>query len=151
NSAGNLAMAALGMHDVETVRDLAPRAVAAARGFNDGYQAWASAPLAWLAWRDGRPDDVIAIAEQLGSGSDSVAGDVRRANRYRWAYLLPLAAVYLDRREVGRAVEAARPVLRPGQQPLPDELAGAVSAACRAWDDGCPEEAARLLGGALGL
>ena len=47
------------------------------------------------------------------------------------------------------AIAAIRGVLADRQQSLPDELADAVTAAGQAFDEGCPDEAARLLGEAL--
>ena len=55
NSLGSLVMMAVSSHDVGTVRDLAPRAVAAAQALGCNYVSWGIAPLAWLAWQEGRP------------------------------------------------------------------------------------------------
>jgi hypothetical protein len=42
----------------------------------------------------------------------------------------------VDGRSECRAVAAVRPLLDPGQQALPDQLAAALGATCRAWDGG---------------
>jgi hypothetical protein len=133
NSLGSLVMMAVSSHDIGTVRDLAPRAVAAAQALGHNYVSWGIAPLAWLAWQEGRPDDVVRIAAEADAANE---GTTDGGNQYRWVYLLPLAAVYLARSDPGRAVAAVRPLLDPGQQALPDQLASALEATCRAWDGG---------------
>ncbi len=135
NALGSLALVALGRHDVAAVRELAPRAEAAADAVDDCLKSWATAPLAWLAWQDGRPDDVVAIA---AAARDRCPSDVPNGDSYKWVYLLPLVAVYLDRGEVGCAVAQARQVLGPDQQVLPDPLAAALRQACVAWDAAAP-------------
>jgi hypothetical protein len=144
-----LAMLALGGHDVAAVRDLTARAIRAAQAHGEEYSPLAQAPLAWLAWQDGRPDDVLRIAAEiesmaLGSRADPVPG-------YRWVYLFPLIATQLSHSDTERAVSAARPLLDSDQHGLPHELDAAVAAACQAWDRGRGEEAAAGLRAALGL
>jgi hypothetical protein len=144
NSLGSLVVMALSSHDVDTVRDLAPRAIAAAAPLGRNNVPWAMAPLAWLAWQDGRPDDVVRIAAEVDAADEVAAGDEAAAgagNRYRWVYLLPLAATYLARSDPGQAVAAVRPLLNPGQQALPGRLEAALRAACGAWDTGGRDEA----------
>jgi len=144
----SLLMAALTGHDLEVARELAPRAVEAARPLGRQQVTWVRAPLAWLAWQDGNADEALRIAADLGpvDGAGPLTG-IRR----EWVYLLPSAAVHLDRADVASAVAAARPVLGPAQQALPDELAGAIEEACRAWDAGQPGEAATVLRAGLDL
>jgi adenylate cyclase len=143
----DLLMVALASHDADTTRELAPRAIEAARPLGQ-HVAWARAPLAWLAWHDGKTDEVLRIATDLGAadGTGPVTG-----SRHGWAYLLPAAAVHLGRADAASAVAASRQLLGPGQQALPDELAGAIESAARAWDAGQPDEAAAALRAALDL
>jgi hypothetical protein len=148
NSLGGLMMAAVSDHDVGTVRDLAPRAIAAARALGRSHVPWTTAPLAWLAWQEGRPDDVVRIAAEVDAAAEAAT---EFGNRCRWMYLLPLAATCLARSDPGRAVAAVRPLLDPDQQALPDQLAAALEAACRAWDGGRRDEAVAFLRGALGI
>jgi hypothetical protein len=91
---------------------------------------------------------VLRITAELraADGTGPVTG-----SRNRWTYLLPAAAVHLGRADLASAIAAARQVLGPGQQALPDELAGAIESACRAWDAGQPDEAATALRAALDL
>jgi class 3 adenylate cyclase/tetratricopeptide (TPR) repeat protein len=144
---GDLLMMALARHDVDTARTLAPRTIEAASPLGQ-HVAWARAPLAWLAWQDGNTDEVLRITAELraADGTGPVTG-----SRNRWTYLLPAAAVHLGRADLASAIAAARQVLGPGQQALPDELAGAIESACRAWDAGQPDEAATALRAALDL
>jgi hypothetical protein len=128
------------------VRELAPRAAAAADTVDTCLRFWALAPLAWLAWQDGRPDDVVAIA---GQAAERGPGQVMHGASYKWVYLLPLIAVYLDRGETEAAVAHARQVLGPDQQVLPGELATPVRQACLAWDEGVRDQAAGFLRTAL--
>jgi hypothetical protein len=146
NALGSLALAALARHDVAGVRELAPAAATAAGEVDTCLESWASAPLAWLAWQDGRHEDVVAIAAQAAGHGP---GGVPNGDSYQWVYLLPLVAVYLDRGDAGAAVAQARQVLGPGQQVLPDELAAPVRRACAAWDAGDQGEATAGLRAAL--
>jgi class 3 adenylate cyclase len=146
SSLGDLVVAALASHEPDTARQLAPRAIEAARPLGDAEVAWATAPLAWLAWQDGNGDEVLRIAAELGpvEGTAPCTG-----SRDRWVYLLPAAAVHLDRADVASAVAAARQVLDPGERALPDEVASAIEAAGRGWDAGQPDAAAASLRAAL--
>jgi tetratricopeptide (TPR) repeat protein len=150
NSLGSLVLVALARHDTATVRALAPRAQAAAEAFETSLRSWAIAPLAWLAWQDGRPDDVLAIAELTESVAPA-SKVVLHATSYRWVYLFPLTALYLERADTGTAVAQARRMLAEDQQVLPADLAVAVRAAVRAWDAGHPDDAAASLREALRL
>jgi hypothetical protein len=145
---GSLVMTAMSSHDIGAVRELAPRTVAAAQALGRNYVSWAIAPLAWLAWQEGRPDDVVRTAAEADAANEGATGS---GNRYRWVYLLPLAAVYVARSDPGRAVAAVRPLLDPGQQALPDQLAAALEATCRAWDGGQRGDVAARLHEALGI
>jgi class 3 adenylate cyclase/tetratricopeptide (TPR) repeat protein len=127
-----LMLTALRRRDTQTVRSLAPRAAAAAEPMaTSGYVASVKACRAWLAWHDGRPEEVIAL-------SDQIAG-LGAAFECKWVYLWPLIATRLDAGDLAPAVAAARQLLDPAQQRLPDDLESSVEAACRAWDRGEPE------------
>ena len=63
-----LAMAALRRHDTAAVRALVPRVLAEAESMaSPDYLAGAKACLAWLAWQDRHPDDVIKLAEEIAT------------------------------------------------------------------------------------
>jgi hypothetical protein len=145
-----LVLAALRDHDVEVLRSLAPGAIAACRtaAYAD-YVALAKAGLAWLAWQDQRPQDVVMLAneaaELLGAALEP---DVIHL---KWVCLWPLIAVHLGAGQVGEAVAAGRQLLAPTQQRFPEVLESLVQAAAAAWDEGEPELAEEKLGAAVEL
>ena len=143
-----LTVAALRRHDVEAVRSQAPEALAAAaEGGWPEYVAAAKAMMAWVAWKDGRPDDVLALAtEALELWASTVVS-------YSWFLLClwPLLAVHLDVGQLPEAIDAARRLLRPPQQRLPDGLEGLLGSAIAAWERAEPALASVKLAEALEL
>ena len=142
-----LIVTALRQHDTEAVRTLIPRATAAA-GKDTVYVALTTAARAWLAWQDGHPDEVIALA---GRVEDFDLGTLITGARYRWVYLFPLIAARLQSGDVAAAIAAAREIVDPAQQLLSDELMAALDAAVAAWDDGDAAAAEERLAGVLRL
>ena len=55
---------------------------------------------------------------------------------YRWVYLFPLLAAHLAAGATAEAVAAARQIIDPSQQWLPDDLTAALSAAVESWGRG---------------
>jgi class 3 adenylate cyclase/tetratricopeptide (TPR) repeat protein len=144
-----LALIAMRRHDTEAVRSLVPRAAAAAAAIGaTEYVAGGKACQAWLAWQDGRPADVIKLAGEYREIGSTTFGSCAR---YQWVYLWPLIGAQLAVGATAEAVAAARQILDPSQQLLPDELTTALRAACETWDEGEAEEAAGALSAALGL
>ena len=143
-----LTLTALRRHDTDEVRALLPRAAAAVG--DGGYRIpGVTAMQAWLAWQDGRPDDVIRLSGQI-AGLDLTA--IAAGARYQWwVYLFPLIAVHLAEGRIEEAVAAARRTLDPTQQLLPDDLTGTLEAASAAWDRDDRDAAARHLKTALDL
>jgi class 3 adenylate cyclase/tetratricopeptide (TPR) repeat protein len=147
-----LAVTAWRQGDVELVRELAPQARAAAAGPRTGstwyYAASATAALeAWVAWRDDRTEQVIA----LGTEARELWRSDVEIYPFRCQALFPLASAYLDLGQTEKAVDAARQTLTPPQARLPDELEAAVIAACEAWDRGDSKNAGELLSDAVQL
>ena len=105
------------------------------------YIASALAGLAWVAWKDARPDDVVALASEALSrwGSLSVT------YHFKGFCLWPLMSVHLSAGRISEAVEAGSRILEPPQIRLPDELESVVNVAKWAWDAGEAELAAREL------
>jgi hypothetical protein len=101
---------------------------------------------AWLAWQDGRPDDVMRLADELARAELTTGGVVAA---YRWVYLFPLIAARLGAGLISEAVAAARQLLDPVQQRLPGDLTAALEAAGEAWDRGEPRVAGQHLESAL--
>jgi adenylate cyclase len=143
-----LILTALRRQDTEAVRTLIPPAMTAA-GADSMDVAIATAAQAWLAWQDGRPEEVIRLSDAIASFDDR--GTLISGARYRWVSLFPLIAARLQSGDVAAAVAAARQIVDPAQQLLPNELMMALDAACAAWDGGEADAAADGLAGALRL
>ena len=139
-------LTALREHDPESVRALIPRAMAAAPDDNS-HVAGMMACQCWLAWQDGHPDEVISLAGQIGQFDPATTTFGGR----RWVYLFPLIAARLRAGDTAAAIAAARQILDPSEQLLPDDLMAALDAACAAWDAGEPDAAAADLAAALDL
>jgi len=141
-----LALTALRRHDAEGVRALLPRVLAAADTMGHAhYLAGVRACQAWLAWQDGRRDDVLSLAGEFGA--------LMGPTQDPWAYyglvhLWPLVAAYLDVGDVAAAVTAVREVSRH-VPPLPPALQEILTAATTAWDSAQPDPARAHLTTAL--
>jgi len=145
-----LALAALRRHDAPTVRSLARLVVAAGESVQPAWAAGAKATLAWLAWQDKRPQDVVTLADEAAELLRMPNSNESHAH-WKWAYLWPLIAVRLGEGKVAEAVEAGLQMLDPYQQQLPDELESLLESAGAAWASERPEVAAATLGRALEL
>ncbi len=144
-----LALIAMRRHDTEAVRSLMPRAAAAAAAIGTTeYVAGVKACQAWIAWRDGRPADVIRLSGEYQQIGSTAFGSCAR---YQWVYLWPLIGAQLAVGATAEAVAAGRQILDPSQQLLPAELMAALGAACDAWDRSEPSKAAAGLRAALDL
>ena len=141
-----VSMAALRQHDVEAVRALAPRVLAGAEAA--GYPmhvAEAKATMAWVAWQDGRTEEVVAKA---GEALELWEGNVV-PYPFKWLCLWPLVAARLTSGQVAEAVDASRQLLGPSQLRFPDELEALLKLGGAARDRGDHEEAAKALTDAL--
>ncbi|HEX5289020.1 MAG TPA: hypothetical protein VFX25_09125, partial [Streptosporangiaceae bacterium] len=142
-----LAMAALRRHDTAAVRALVPRVLAEAESMAaPDYLAGAKACLAWLAWQDRHPDDVIKLAEEI---TTLTTGTPDAGLYYGPVHLWPLAAVHLEAGHLAEAVAATRR-LRDHTQ-FPADLEAALTAASRAYDQDQPGLARDHLTAALDL
>ncbi|HXC83674.1 MAG TPA: AAA family ATPase [Trebonia sp.] len=142
-----LTLTAVRRHDTEAVRTLAPQAFKALAE-DDGRVAMAMACQAWLAWQDERPDQVLELAERIAEVKPTLIG---HGARYQWVHLFPVIAVRLASGGVDEAVAAARQILDPAQQQLPDDVTATLESACAAWDRGEPAAASEQLATALTL
>ena len=131
------AMAALRQRDVDGVRRLTPVALAAAEALRHHFtwEANVKGCLAWLAWQDERPDDVIALAAEA---AELYQADPNPNFRWKWAYLLPLMAVHLREAAVAEAVAAAHELLGPSQYSLPDPVEAQLAAAVKRGSEDSP-------------
>ncbi len=147
-----LAMAALRRHDTAAVRALVPRVLAEAETMaSPDYLAGAKACLAWLAWQDRHPDDVIKLAEEIAT---LMAGTPDAGFYYGPVHLWPLAAVHLEAGHLAEAVAATRRLWDHAQLPASREgadLEAALTAASQAWDAGLTDPARSNLTAALDL
>jgi len=142
-----LAMAALRRHDTAALRALVPRVLAEAESMAiPDYLAGAKACLAWLAWQDRQPDDVIKLAEEIAT---LMTGTPDMGLYFGPVHLWPLAAVHLATGHLAEAVAATRR-LKDYMQ-LPADLEAALTAASRAWDQDQPELARASLTAGLDL
>ena len=147
----SLTLTAMRQRDAQAVRALLPRAFEASRLVGtkfDGRIAGHLSVAAWLAWQDGRPDEVLRQAAEIESLDLANAGS---GAMYRWIYLFPLLAVHLAAGSAAEAVTAARRIIDPSQQLLPDDLTTALAGACESWDQGDPAQTAERLAKALAL
>ena len=111
-----------------------PRVMAAADAMASyEYTAGAKACLAWLAWQDGRPDDVITLSDEV---AELMAATVGSGFYQGLIYLWPLIAVHLDAGQLAEAVAAARQLLRTARPRLTGDLESALAEAGQAWDRG---------------
>ncbi len=140
-------------HDTEAVRALVPRATAAADAMAAyGCPVEARACQVWLAWQDGRPQDVLSLVEEIATaGAGGTYHVPEGITPHKWVYLWPLIATQLDAGDTAAAVAAARELLGHTQPHLPDELDSAVVAVCAAWDRGDVTACDGLLKTALAL
>jgi DNA-binding SARP family transcriptional activator/tetratricopeptide (TPR) repeat protein len=141
-----LAIIGLRHHDVETVRAFTGKvSEVVTSGSVSWHHANLKAGLVWLAWQDGRPADVIALAGQIAEINASIDGENLSPG---WVYLWPLLAVRLDQDDVTAALAVGRRLLDPGQQRPPDDIEAALQTAVTQGD---PEAVREALTTALAL
>lgn len=87
---------------------------------------------AWLAWRSG---DAPGARRQAEAALRVWAG-ISPVYPFQWAARWPLLAAALAEGAVDQAVEHARAMLGPEQQPLPDEVARELALAVDLWESG---------------
>jgi class 3 adenylate cyclase len=109
------------------------------------YIAMAQANLAWVAARGGD----AARASDLASEALERWHGMPVPYMFDWMAALPLVDAVLSAGVPGEWVSAARMVLAPQQQPLPDVLSAQITRAVSAWDTGDIDEATRLMTDAL--
>ena len=142
-----LTMAALRRHDTAAVRALVPRVLAEVETMaSPDYLAGAKACLAWLAWQDRHPDDVIKLAEEIATLKTGIPD---AGLYYGPVHLWPLAAVHLEAGHLAEAVAATRRLREHTQ--FPAGLEAALTAASQAWDQDQPGLARDHLTAALDL
>jgi len=101
------------------------------------YIAMAKANLAWIAWREGD----LSGAQANALAALELWRPLQVVNAFHWMALWPLIGVELTQDRLPEAIDHARQLLDPQQQPLPDALNALVEAAIRSWDAGQLEAA----------
>jgi DNA-binding SARP family transcriptional activator/tetratricopeptide (TPR) repeat protein len=143
-----LNLTALRRHDLDAVRSLAPRVIAAAEVARyPAYVAAGKATLAWVAWNDQRFENVVPLATE----ALDLWATIAVTYPFKWLCLWPLISVHLASGQLDDAVDASRQLLTPPQQRLPDELESVVEGAGAAWDRGDHQLATDNLTAALEL
>ena len=134
--------------NVGAVKEMAPPlgALATAMALPENVGV-ATATMSWVAWKEGRVDEVEALAQEA---LESWEGSVRRYP-LDWICLFPLISVQLSAGKYKEATAAARKLLAPHQMRLPDELEAAVESAIGSWDSGQADLAAQRLEKAVKL
>ena len=96
------------------------------------YLGIARANLAWVAWRKGN------LTEAQVNGRTAL--EIWRARPveyvFCWLALWPLIGVELAQNRLAEALDYARLLLAPEQQPLPEALRAGIEAALQVWDAG---------------
>ena len=111
------------------------------------YIAAARANQAWLAWRHGHLDGV----QTHGQAALALWAGLSFDYGFKWLALWPLMAAALHRDQLGEAVDAARRLLHPSQQRLPDDLTAELQAAGEALAAGQTPQVRDHLESAIGL
>ena len=92
-----------------------------------GYEGLIGACAAWVAVRDGELD---LVTSQADAALDEWGSEGRLGyGVFQWTARFPLLGASVARGEVDAALEHARAMLDPRQQPLPGEIASAVERA----------------------
>jgi hypothetical protein len=132
--------------NVEEVRRLVPDVrEAAQRASLPEYEAFAVANDAWVHWRTGAIDQVDLL------GQSALHSWANLPERYPvdWMALWPMIALSLSRGDTGRAIDLARGLLDPTQEPLPPALRDLVSEAIGAAASGNVTKAAETMSRAV--
>jgi len=127
-----LAMVHRRRNEVERAREVTGRALDSASAADiREYVASAQANQAWLAWRDGNPEET----RRLGMAALELWHRLPAAYPFDWSAALPLLAVAVSRGDVDDAIRLAAPLLLERQQRLPGPVESALRDAQKAWDE----------------
>jgi len=96
------------------------------------YVAINKANLAWVAWRNGN----LSEAQTLSDKAFEELSPTPHGEVLLWLVLWPLIGLGLKQNRLAEAIEQARALLGPTQQPQPEALAHGLQEAIEAWDRG---------------
>jgi DNA-binding SARP family transcriptional activator/tetratricopeptide (TPR) repeat protein len=117
--------------DVEATRKFALKSLELAQKLDvPVYVAAAKAQLAWIDWQDQKFLD----AEQKAHDSLSIWGGF--PHPFKWYANWVLFAIALKKEQISEAVEAAKNLLHPNQQRLPDDINADLQSGIDKWDSG---------------
>lgn len=135
------------MGDVARTREESERFLKFARslGVMNDMTATAIGNLAWVALREGD----LAAAKRHGTETVRLMNQFNPGFPGRWIGGWPIIAVAVAEGDVPRALEYARDLLDPSQQPMPDDVQEAITVALSAEQDEAQGEPLQLLADAL--
>lgn len=128
-----------GLDQLEAVRTQVARALTVPEA---RYTSLTKGHQAWIAWRDGQLLEAEMYA--LASLQEEEQEHLER-NPFLWAGLWPLIGVALRQKTLAVALERARLLLDPVQQPPPAAMKQLLEMALQAWDLGKQAEALTVL------
>ena len=132
--------------NVDEVRRLVPAVrEAAQRASLPEYEAFAVANDAWVQWSSGE----TAQVDLLGQSALDTWANLPERYPVDWMALWPMIALSVSRGDIGRAVDLARGLLAPTQEPLPSTLRDVVSDAVDAAGSGNTAKAAETISRAV--
>jgi tetratricopeptide (TPR) repeat protein len=105
------------------------------------YIASAKANLAWVAWRNGN----LCETKKAARAAHAIWHKTDDVSPFHWIALWPLIGVALAGDHLADAVDHAREMLGPTQQPLPDVLAATLEEAIEYWDRDKADEVRQCL------
>jgi len=105
------------------------------------YVAMAKANLSWIAWRERN----IQSAENEARAALELLKRVPQGEIFAWTAVWPIIGVMITQDRTAEAVEYARLMFGPKQQPLPDSLVSILQEALDAWENGQTKITSALL------
>ena len=119
--------------DVDLAKQFADQTLALASKLQmTEYVAMSKASLAWVAWKEQRPDD----CERLGNEALELWHGMDDPYSFDWMALWPLIAVALARTDTESAIKFAEGLFPDSQHPIDEEVMAAANAAIDSWKKG---------------
>jgi tetratricopeptide (TPR) repeat protein len=106
------------------------------------YIGVSHANLAWVAWREGNLSELQANIQAAAENWNRISAMVVP---WRWLVSWPQIGFALTQNQIGEAVEQARVMLGPTQQPQPSDIKSLLESALQAWEQGDAQAARTCL------
>jgi tetratricopeptide (TPR) repeat protein len=142
-----LAWSYLRQHDLKGTKQMVQEAERVLQAHSFPSAGMMRAILPWVAWKEGRRDDVERLASEALSQWEPYIVRYPFCSICLW----PLIAVRLAQGSYDKAMVAARELLEPPQMRLPSALEAAVGSALSTWDSGQHSRAVERLKRALAM